>query len=341
MMRFFSKPVKPMCVEPGSTVERLAAQLSELSFQARNVGTAIDVWERMLDDRTIILFGLAGAMVPAGMRRIVAFLIRNRFVDCVVSTGANLFHDCHETLGYSHWRGSQHANDLELKENQVDRIYDTFASEAEFRETDEFICEFSRSLPSGRPLTTREFLYLLGKRLSERSNEEGILTSAFKAEIPIYCPAPGDSSIGIALAVERERGGAGVVFDVVGDVLETAQVASSGTTGVVYVGGGTPKNYIQQSEVTISMVGRETPGHKYAIQLITDPPHWGGLSGCTFEEAQSWGKIASQAHKVTVYSDATISLPLIITALASKRKDNLTKRALPRFEMGSALKIIF
>ena len=344
MKRFSKKPVAPMEPEAGASVDRFVTQLSDISFQARNLGTAVDIWEKMLDEETMIFFGLAGAMVPAGMRRVVSFLVRNRFVDCVVSTGANLFHDCHETLGYFHWKGSHEADDLVLKESSIDRIYDTFASEKEFRHTDDFITRFAKELPQGDPLTTREFLFLLGKKLSADSENEGILTSAFRAGVPVYCPALGDSSIGIAIAAGRDRGENKLVFDVVADVLESAKLASmsfSGraSTGVIYVGGGVPKNFIQQTEVTMSILGKEASGHKYAVQIITDPPHWGGLSGCTFEEAQSWGKIAKEALKTTVYSDATIALPLIVTALATRRKSNLKKRKVPRFEMGHILRM--
>ncbi|UCF77907.1 MAG: deoxyhypusine synthase family protein [Candidatus Eiseniibacteriota bacterium] len=339
MGRFLKKPVKPISIEPDATVDAFVKQLSEISFQARNLGTAVNIWDRMTQDDTLILFGLAGAMVPAGLREVVSFLVRNRFIDCLVSTGANLFHDCHETLGYSHWRGSHIADDATLKEESIDRIYDTYASETEFRHTDEFITRFAREVPQDEPITTREFLYLLGKKLAESTENNGILSCAYKAGVPIYCPAIGDSAIGIAVAIGTSRKENRVVFDIVGDVLETARLAASSPTGVIYVGGGTPKNFIQQSEVTTAILGDTDTGHRYAIQIITDPPHWGGLSGCTFEEAQSWGKIAMDAMKVTVYSDATIALPLIVTALASRRRDNLQKRKLPRFEMARSLKV--
>ncbi|KPJ61124.1 MAG: hypothetical protein AMJ46_03825 [Latescibacteria bacterium DG_63] len=330
-----------MSIEADATVDRFAEQLSELSFQARNLGGAVDIWERMVEDETLIFFGLAGAMVPAGMRMVVSFLIENRFIDCLVSTGANLYHDCHETLGYFHWRGSPGEDDLKLKDQSIDRIYDTYASETEFRRTDEFISYFAREVPQNKPLTTREFLHLLGKKLAESADNEGILSSAYKAGIPVYCPALADSAIGISMAVGKNRGESNVVFDILADVLETARLAASSRTGVVYIGGGVPKNFIQQSEVTTSVLGATETGHQYAIQVITDPPHWGGLSGCTFAEAQSWGKIAKKALKVTVYSDATIALPLIATALATRRKDNLAERKLPRFRMGRSLEVSF
>ena len=148
------------------------------------------------------------------------------------------------------------------------------------------------------------------------------MTSCSKANIPVYCPAIGDSSIGIALAYAREKSGVEVTFDLVSDVLETAKlVAESSSTGVVYVGGGTPKNFIQQTEVTASVIGWSAKGHEYAVQIVTEPPHWGGLSGATLEEAQSWGKIAEGAKKVTVFCDATIALPILVTALAQRGLD--------------------
>ena len=135
----------------------------------------------------------------------------------------------------------------------------------------------------------------------------------------MYCPAIGDSSIGIGLAIKPEEDN--FIFDVIGDVKETALIAANANkTGVIYIGGGTPKNFIQQTSVTAAVMGKDVSGHEYAVQITTDAPHWGGLSGCTFEEAQSWGKIAKKAKMVTVHCDSTIALPIIVTALAKKVK---------------------
>src|SRR2546427_209592 len=137
-----------------------------------------------------------------------------------------------------------------------------------------------------RPYTPREFLHLLGKEILKRSKEDGIVTAAYKARVPLYCPAIGDSSIGIGIAKNRHLGKNRLMFDVVGDVLETARLAGeSPASGVIYFGGGTPKNFIQQSEVTATFMRNAANGHKYALQVVTDAPHWGGLSGCTVAEA--------------------------------------------------------
>src|SRR3989304_4771593 len=254
----------------------LQIKAGDIGFQGKNLAVAVDVWERMLKGNVTIFFGLAGAMVPAGMRKVIVHLIKNRFIDCLVSTGANLFHDIHETLGKYHYQGHTMVADVGLKDEGIDRIYDVFAVEEEFERADRYCYRFAKTLEK-RPYTTREFLSLLGKRLSEGVKEDGILTAAYKAGVPVYCPAIGDSSIGIGLAMKPEEDN--FIFDVIGDVKETALIAAEASnTGVVYVGGGTPKNFIQQTEVTAGLMGRDVWGHKYAVKITADAPHWGGLS---------------------------------------------------------------
>lgn len=340
MNEFLHIPTRPVEIDGNISVSELLSRMGGASFQGRNLSLARDVWKKMLSGHTTIFMGLAGALVPAGMRKILVHIIENRWIDCLVSTGANLFHDIHETLGKYHWRGSHEADDCQLKEAGIDRIYDTFAVEQEFRETDEYIADFAASLEQDRPYSTREFLNLLGKKLCTDGTQMGILSSAFRAGVPVYCPAIGDSSIGIAVAWGRYKGENNLNFDIVADVLETAEIViRSQDTGVIYVGGGTPKNFIQQTEVTASIMGEDVPGHRYAMQVITDPPHWGGLSGCTFTEAQSWGKIAVDASAVTVYCDATIALPVIAAALQEEREKHPGGRSMPQFGMGRNLEI--
>ena len=316
---YLQKPVNPFSVEKDIRIVNILDKMGEISFQGRTLSRALDVWKRMLGDQTTIFLGLAGAMVPAGMRRIIAFLIEHRLVDCIVSTGANLFHDLHETLGRFHWMGDAHTDDKHLKDLGIDRIYDTYAAEDEFYQADRFIMDFSASLDIDRSYGTRTFLHLLGKHLDSVKKEPGILTSAAQNGVPVFCPAIGDSSIGIALSILSEERGIHIILDPIIDVTESAQmVIEANKSGVVYVGGGTPKNFIQQTEVTASYLGGGVEGHTYAIQFIVDAPYWGGLSGCTFEEAQSWGKVRKDARMVTTHVDATIALPLIASALADE-----------------------
>jgi len=309
------------------------------AFQGKNLGIAFDVWKKMLAGECTIMMGMSGAMVPAGMRRLVVRMIEHRLIDCLVSTGANFFHDLHETKGNFHYQGSANMDDVELAENLVDRMYDVLADEEKFRQHDLWIGRFSASLDQSRPYTTREFLNLLGRELSKRAKEDGILTAAAKAGIPLYCPAVADSSIGIGIGVSRYTTGNQFNFDVVGDVVETARIAAeSKATGVIYFGGGTPKNFVQQTEVTAIVMNSGVTGHKYALQVVTDSPHWGGLSGCTFEEAQSWGKISKDASMVTCHCDSTIAMPILVSALLEQKK-LIRNRKRPKFEMGRELKI--
>ncbi len=336
-----SKPTRPLAVDGRKSVRALLEKMQGISFQGRNLATAYQVWNRMLRDRVMIMMGMSGAMVPAGMRKLVVFLIKNRLIDCLVSTGANFFHDIHETLGRLHFQCSPSVDDVELQKNLIDRMYDTLADEEEFREEDAFVGRFAGTLDQSRPYTTREFLYLLGKEISKRARDEGIVTAAYKAGIPLYCPAIGDSSIGIGIAEHRFLGKNRFTFDVVGDVLETARLAGeSPASGVIYFGGGTPKNFIQQSEVTAAFMRQAQEGHKYALQVVTDAPHWGGLSGCTFEEAQSWGKIAHDASMVTVHCDSTIAMPMLVSAI-SENKELIRRRKKPAFKIGRTLEFAF
>lgn len=331
-----NKPVEPFKIKGSSNTSDVLSRMTDTAFQGKNFGRAADCWEQMITTpKTTIFMGLAGAMVPAGMREIIVHLIKNRYIDCLVSTGANLFHDTHETLGYFHWQGSHLVDDNELRDAGLDRMYDVFASDEEFNKSDEYIFKFAETLDR-RPYTTREFLSLMGKDLAKAGKilakksgqkyQDGIVTAAYKYDVPIYCPAIGDSAIGIALACRDGRDH--IMFDVVGDVKETAEIAAkASSSGVVIIGGGTPKNFIHQTEVTADMMGKEAPGHRFALQITTDAPHWGGLSGCTFEEAQSWGKIAKKSERVTVACDSTIALPIITTVLAQRLKKY--KRVMP------------
>lgn len=335
-----SVPTRPFEPVGATTISEILTRMQGTAFQGRQLGLAFEVWKKMLADRCTIMMGMSGAMIPAGMRLLVVRMIENRLIDCLVSTGANFFHDLHETLGNCHYQGSHLMDDVVLAENLVDRMYDVLADEEQFRKHDVWIGRFAASLDQSRPYTTREFLCLLGLELAKRAKEDGILTSAAKAGVPLYCPAIADSSIGIGIAENRYSGNNRFTFDVIGDVVETARLAAdSPATGVVYFGGGVPKNFVQQTEVTAIVMKSGAEGHKYAVQVVTDAPHWGGLSGCTFEEAQSWGKIAKDADTVTCHADSTIAMPLLVSALL-EQKELLAERKPPSFEMGRVLKIM-
>lgn len=307
------------------SVSKLARDMAKLGFQAGQLGRSVEAWENMLAEEEITIFlGLAGAMVPAGLRKLVSFMISERLVDCVVSTGANLFHDLCEGLGVVHYRGDPLADDAALREEGIDRIYDVYVSEAELQRGDRYIADFVKTLDPDRSYSSRELMEMLGKSMPE----ETILGSASSAGVPIFVPALSDSSIGIGMVLAW-REGQKVVIDQIRDVDEISQITEkSSQTGVVFVGGGVPKNFIQQTKVVADLCGRYRGGHTYAIQYTIDSPHFGGLSGCTFSEGVSWGKIAKEARMIQVFVDATIALPIVVHALGESRT---RRKAPPRF----------
>src|ERR687887_1341073 len=331
--RFLQTPIEPFAVDPGLTADQIVARMERISFQGRNLATAHRIWQKMLQDDVTIFLGMAGALSAGGLRLIVAHLIANRYVDCLVSTGANLYHDLHETRGQRHYLGSPHADDAALAEERIDRVYDTYASEEEFIANDAWIAEFAAALEA-RPYTSREFLYALGGHLWKTTGRDGILTTAYRANVPIFCPAIADSSIGMGLSQARQhKPGAGHI-DIIGDIVESANlVIRRPRTASVVLGGGTPKNFINQASVQAEFYDDRVGGHRYALQIVTDVPHYGGASGSTLEEAQSWGKLATDAEQVTVHADATLALPLLVTALASSARETLASRKPLRFDV--------
>ena len=331
--RFLRAPVEPFTVAAGATADDVLARMERVSFQGRSLATARRIWEKMLADDCTIFFGLAGALSAGGMRLIVAHLIAGRYVDCVVSTGANLYHDLHETRGRRHYLGSPRENDSALQAEHIDRVYDTYANEEEFIENDEWIASFTLTLER-RAYTTREFLYKLGEYLWNETRQDGILTAAYRANVPLFCPAIADSSIGMGISQARDRDASAGQIDVIGDIMESANlVIRRPRTASVVLGGGTPKNFINQASVQAEFYDDRVGGHRYALQIVTDVPHFGGASGASLEEAQSWGKLAADAEQVTVHADATLALPLLVTALATSARETLAARKPLRFDL--------
>jgi deoxyhypusine synthase len=340
--KYLKNPTYPIQIDRDRSVAGLLAKMEATGFQGRNLATAHQVWLNMLQDNATVFMGVSGALVAAGMRRLIAYLIKNHYIDVLVATGANLFHDLHETLGRYHYQGSPRPDDRDLRDSGVVRLYDTYASEVEFREADEWVGNFSNTLDHSRPYSTREFLHLLGRELSEIATEDGILTSAYKAKIPIYCPAITDSPIGVGIAASRIDRKNPFQFDVISDVVEMAQiVAKSANTGTVLFGGGTPKNFIQQAGQTAQTIKANVRGHKYAVQVVTAGPQYGGISGGHVEEGNSWGKAPRDADRITVNVDATIAMPLLVTALSQTGTKVLKQRRRPVFTFGKDLTISF
>lgn len=215
--------------------------------------------------------------------------------------------------------GSHLTDDAALYKNGVNRIYDVFASDKEIGRMEEYIGNFGVTLGK-QVLTSREFFKLLGDKINaEKPDGRSVIGTAAKMDVPIYVPALADSSYGIGLVYGRRRLGAEVIVDHLKDADELSEyVEAAKKTGIVILGGGTPKNFIQQTEVIPPKYQKKyLGGHMFALQITTDAPHWGGLSGCTFEEGISWGKEKEETHKLQCFCDITIALPILTSALVA------------------------
>ncbi|MDH3290323.1 MAG: deoxyhypusine synthase [Gemmatimonadota bacterium] len=336
-------PISPRPIRGDESV----VQLMENAFLAYNAGRLREASqlfaERMLEDDVTVAMSLTGAMTPAGIgMSCVIPLIEAGFVDWIVSTGANLYHDCHFALGYSMHRGTPRADDVELRAEGVVRIYDIFFDYAVLLQTDEFLRQVSQQDEFQRRMGSAEYHYLLGKYVHERERALGLsnkslLATAYEHALPIYTSSPGDSSIGMNVA-ELQLDGYKIGYDVSADVNETAAIVldakrRGGKSAVLIVGGGSPKNFVLQTEPQIQEVlGIEERGHDYYLQITDARVDTGGLSGATPGEAVSWGKVDPEQlpNSVVCYLDGTVGLPLLTAYALAKRKPRTPKRLYER-----------
>jgi len=299
----------------------LVQAFQHTSFQSRNVFKCFEVFQKMLEDPECVVFlGLSGAMIPGGMRQVISDMIRMRLVDVIVSTGANIFHDLFESFGYRHYVGSEEGDDDALRRRRIVRVYDALMDDHEINQVIYHLSKIPRELKE-RVVSSRRYLEILGNQLKD---ERSILRTASQFGVPVFVPALGDSSIGIGLTflhARKKNPPDRLIVDQIRDNYEIAQLKKSASiTGAIYVGGGVPKNYIQQLGPVSELLFKKESGHRYAFQITTDDPKWGGLSGCTFEEAKSWGKIEKESSYAAVYMDATIALPLLVGAILQEGK---------------------
>jgi len=323
------------------------AELVENAFLAYNAGRLHEgcrlFVEKMLAPDCTVGMSLTGAMTPAGLgMSTIIPLLEAGFVDWIVSTGANLYHDSHFGLGLAMHQGTPFIDDVELREEGVVRIYDIFFDYEVLLSTDAYIREVSAGPEFQRAMSTAEYHYLLGGYILEREKKLGIsrksvLGAAHRCGVPIYTSSPGDSSIGMNVA-EQALAGSRLRYDVSADVNETAAIVyaakgGTGTSGVLIVGGGSPKNFVLQTEPQIQEVlGISEKGHDYFLQLTDARPDTGGLSGATPAEAVSWGKIDPDKLPGTVvcYLDNTVALPLLTAYALAKRQPRPLKRLYDR-----------
>jgi deoxyhypusine synthase len=315
-----------------------------LAYNAARLREAAQLFtDKMLEPDVTVGLTLTGALTPAGLGMAALIpLIEAGFVDWIISTGANLYHDTHFGLGLAMHRGNSSESDIVLREEGVVRIYDIFFDYDVLLSTDAFFRQIMRAPEFQRAMSSAEFHALCGKYVRERENALGIgqrslLSAAYNAGVPIYTSSPGDSSIGMNIAALALEGNA-LLIDPNQDVNETASIVlaakrSNGKSAVMILGGGSPKNFMLQTEPQIQEVlGIDEKGHDFFLQITDARPDTGGLSGATPAEAVSWGKIDPDKlpDAVVCYVDATIALPLLTSYALAKRKPRKLRRLLDR-----------
>ncbi len=302
------KIVKQVNTKKGMKVNELIEELSLSNvFGAGRLAKSVDIAENMIKDKDCkVFFGLAGAMVPGGMKQIIIEMLENKWIDVFVTTGANLTHDLIEALGMHHYQGTADADDKKLHKIGIDRIYDSFMPNKAYEKLEEFFNKNFEKLSKEKDI--KSFLWKLGSLTPENS----ILNTCYRNKVPIFCPAIADSGIGLMIWGHLAKGkGIDVgAFDDLKEILDIAWTAKK--TAVFYIGGGVPKNYIQQS-MQFSPKSAE-----YGIQVTMDRPEPGGSSGAELKEGISWGKMNEKGKYVNLTCDATIALPIIHAALKDR-----------------------
>ena len=306
--------VEPIDFNNITTISDLVKSFGNASIQARNINKCAQIFKSMLQDkdRPTVFLGLSGALIAGGMRKIIKDLIEHNMIDVIVSTGAIIYQDVYQARGFKHYKGIVESDDRELQDLHIDRIYDTYVDEEKFWETDQWIGRIADKLES-RNYSSREFLTYLAREIDDQNS---ILYTANKYNIPIFCPAINDSSIGIGLTDHyyrnRKNNNPVISIDSIRDNYELTQiVVKSEKTAAIYIGGGVPKNYINDSIVMSYIFDKVTGGHTYAFQVTTANPADGGLSGSTLSEATSWGKVSKKATHSMAFVESTIGLSLI------------------------------
>jgi deoxyhypusine synthase len=289
----------------------------EMSFSARELGRACEIYDRMLEDGDCaIILTVAGSTSAAGCMRLYVDLLRHNMVDIVVATGATVVDmDFLEALGFSHYRGSQFADDTQLRDLYIDRIYDTYIDEEELQHCDRVIKEIADGL-APRPYSSREFIAEMGRWLvanpARAVKPDSLVQVAYERGVPVFCPAFSDCSAGFGLVAHQvERPDAHLSIDSVRDFRELTELKINARhTGLLMVGGGSPKNFAQDTVVCAEILGRDVPMHKYSVQITVADVRDGACSSSSLKEASSWGKVDAAAEQM-VFAEATLALPLL------------------------------
>ncbi len=291
-------------------------QMRNMSFSARDTASAADLLVRMIKDEDCsVVLTIAGSSGAAGCLKIYADMITYHMVDAVVATGASIVDmDFFEALGFRHYRGAVEVDDGALRDQYIDRIYDTYIDEEELQKCDEAVKKIADSLDPGI-YSSRAFIREMGKYLAGGAavKEGSLVEEAYRARVPVFCPAFSDSSAGFGLVMHQEGKSEYVSIDSVRDFRELTEIKMrAGTTGLFMIGGGVPKNFVQDTVICAEVLGHDVPMHAYAVQITVADVRDGACSSSTLKEANSWGKVADSAAQM-VFAEASSVLPLIVS----------------------------
>ena len=310
---FLEKPVEHIDITSFDS-RKIIESMDKMSFTSRDTAKASNIFNEMLSDKNCTTFlTLAGSTSAAGCMKIYSDMVKYNMIDVIVATGASIIDmDFFEALGFRHYQGSQFQDDSQLRENYIDRIYDTYIDEEELQACDKIICKIANGLEP-RPYTSREFIKEMGKYLKTNSKKKGsLIETAYNNNVPIFCPAFTDSSAGFGLVMHQEKNPKKcLTIDSVREFRELTEIKiQSKSSGLFMVGGGVPKNFVQDTVVCAELLGKKVDMHKYAIQITVADTRDGACSSSTLKEASSWGKVETSKEQM-VFAEATSVLPLI------------------------------
>ena len=310
---FLKKPVEHIDITSFDST-KIIQSMEKMSFVSRETANAAKIFNDMINDKNCTIFlTLAGSTSAAGCMNIYKDLVKFNMVDAIVATGASIIDmDFFEALGFKHYQGSQFQDDTELRKNYIDRIYDTYIDEDELQICDKKICEIADNLEP-KSYTSREFIHEMGKYLKKNSKKkESLIETAYDHNVPIFCPAFTDSSAGFGLVMHQEKNpNKHLTIDSVREFRELTEIKiRSKGSGLFMIGGGVPKNFIQDTVICAELLGKEVDMHKYAVQITVADSRDGACSSSTLKEASSWGKVDITKEQM-VFAEATSVLPLI------------------------------
>jgi deoxyhypusine synthase len=326
-----NKPVQHIDITDFDATPIIAA-MRGMSFTARDLAVAADIYDRMLTDKKCaVMLTIAGSTSAAGCMQIYVDMVKNNMVDAIVATGAAIVDmDFFEALGFRHYQGSSHADDRSLRKLYIDRIYDTFIDEEELQICDRTVKGIADALPP-RTYSSREFIQEMGRYLTTHARKaDSLVQTAYENGVPIFCPAFSDSSAGFGLVLHQaQHPRKHVSIDSVKDFRELTLIKiKAKSTGLLIIGGGVPKNFAQDTVICAELLGKNVPMHKYAVQITVADMRDGACSSSTLREASSWGKVDTLFEQM-VYAEATSVLPLI--ASYAYHRGNWGKRGKRRF----------